>query len=44
MWDVENKKVFFAELVTSIKEGEGKSLTSIIALKQLLEEVIERIN
>ena len=44
LWDVDAKKVFFGELITSIENGKGKSLTCLIALRQLLEETIERIN
>lgn len=43
LWDVEQKKVFFGELVTSINNNKGKSVTCLIALRQLLEETIDRI-
>lgn len=43
LWDVEQKKVFFGELVNSINNNKGKSLTCLIALRQLLEETIDRI-
>lgn len=33
LWDVENKKVFFGELIGNIKENKGSSLTCLIALK-----------
>ena len=42
-WDVEAKKVFFGDLIQSIENGKGKSLTCLIALRQLLEETIDRI-
>lgn len=42
-WDVENKKQFFGSLIQSIKEGPGQSLTCLIALKQLLDETIDKI-
>lgn len=42
-WDVEQKKVFFGDLINSINSGKGKSLTCLIALRQLLEETIDRI-
>lgn len=32
-WDVDTKKVFFGELITSIENGKGKSLTCLIALR-----------
>lgn len=42
-WDVETKKGFFVELIKSIQENLGCSLTSLIALKQLLEGAIEKV-
>jgi hypothetical protein len=32
-WDVEQKKVFFGELVASIHNNNGKSVTCLIALR-----------